>query len=117
MAELFKEEGVVCADASVELRRYYPWFSKKIPYASIKGVQRITLTNVRGRGRLWGSLNPGYWANLDMKRPRKSLGLILDVGKHVKPYITPDDVDALETLLREKAGLGPAGATVPSPIV
>jgi hypothetical protein len=117
VTELFKEEGVVCNDASIEIRRYYPWFSKTIPYSSIKGVQRVKLSGLRGCGRLWGSLNPGYWANLDMKRPRKKLGLILDIGKHVKPYLTPDDVDALETILREKAGLGPAGATVLSPFV
>jgi hypothetical protein len=117
VTELFKEEGVVCDESTLEIRRYYPWFSKRIPYSSIKGVQRVTLSGLRGGGRLWGSLNPGYWANLDMKRPHKKLGLVLDIGKHVKPYITPDDVDALETLLREKASLGPAGATVPSPLV
>jgi hypothetical protein len=117
MAESFKEEGIVCHETLVEIRRYYPWFSKRIPYSSIKGVQRINLTALRGCGRLWGSLNPGYWANLDMNRPRKRSGLVLDVGKHVKPYITPNDTDALETLLRERAGLGPAGATIPSPFV
>jgi hypothetical protein len=99
------------------LRLYYPWASKTIPYSAIKDVQRITLSGLRGRGRLWGTLNLGYWANLDMKRSRKKVGLVLNIGKRVKPYITPDDTDALETLLREKAGLGPASPTVPSPFI
>jgi hypothetical protein len=117
VTELFKEEGVVCDEKALEIRRYYPWFSKTIPYSSIQSVQRVQLSALRGRGRLWGSLNPGYWANLDMKRSHKQLGLVLDIGRHVKPYVTPDDVDTLETLLREKAGLGPGGATVRSPLV
>lgn len=99
------------------LRRYYPWGSKTIPYSSIKGVQRISLSGLKGRGRLWGTANLHYWANLDTKRTKKTVGLILDVGKSVKPYITPDDTDTLENLLREKAGLGPAGPTVPSPLI
>jgi hypothetical protein len=114
---LFKEEGIICDETSVTLRRYYPWAAKTIPYSSIKGVQRITLSSLRGRGRIWGTMNVHYWANLDMKRTKKTVGLILDVGKRVSPYVTPDDTDALETLLREKAGLGPASATVPSPFI
>lgn len=117
MTELFREDGIIGDGTSVTLRRYYPWASKRVPYSSIKAVQRITLTGLRGRGRLWGTLNPRYWANLDTKRTKKTVGLILDVGKHVRPYVTPDDTDALESLLREKAGLGPAGPTVTSPYI
>jgi hypothetical protein len=117
MTELFKEDGIVCDDSSITLRHYYPRASKTIPYTSIKAVQRVTLSPSRGRARLWGSANIHLWANLDTKRTRKSEGLILDVGKRVKPFITPNDVDALETLLREKAGLGPAGPTVRSPFI
>jgi hypothetical protein len=35
----------------------------------------------------------GYWTNLDTLRPTKKEGLILDLGKRVKPFITPDDPD------------------------
>ena len=117
MATLFKEEGIVCDETSIKIRNYYPLASKTIPYSSIKGVQRVALTNLRGKGRLWGTMNLRYWANLDMRRTRKSFGLVLDLGKKVKPYITPDDTDTLESLLREKAGLGPAGPTIPSPYI
>jgi hypothetical protein len=117
VTELFKEEGIICDESSVKLRRYYPWASKTIPYSSIMGVQRVTLSALKGRARLWGTMNLRYWANLDMKRTKKTEGLILDLGKRVKPYVTPDDTDALESLLREKAGLPPAGPTVPSPYI
>jgi hypothetical protein len=59
-----------------------------------------------GRGRIWGTANPRYWASLDPQRPKKSVGLILDVGRHVHPFITPDDPDAVETLIRELSNLG-----------
>jgi hypothetical protein len=62
-------------------------------------------------------MNLRYWANLDTKRTKKTVGLILDVGKPVQPYVTPDDTDTLESLLRDKAGLGPAGPTIASPYV
>lgn len=117
VTELFREDGIICDETSVTLRRYYPWGSKRIPYSSIKAVQRITLTSLRGRGRLWGTMNLRYWANLDTKRTKKTVGLILDVGKPVQPYVTPDDTDTLESLLRDKAGLGPAGPTIASPYV
>ena len=117
MTELFKEDGIICDETAIKILRYYPLVAKRIPFSSIRGVQRVALSALRGRARLWGTMNLRYWANLDMKRTKKSEGLILDLGKRVKPYITPDDTDRLEALLRQEAGLGPAGPTVPSPII
>jgi hypothetical protein len=59
----------------------------------------------------------GYWANLDTARPSKKEGLVLDLGKSVKPFITPDDVDHVESILRDRAGLGPAGPTIAGPFI
>jgi hypothetical protein len=42
---------------------------------------------------------------LDPQRPKKSVGLILDVGRFVRPFITPDDPNAVEALIREHANL------------
>ena len=80
----------------LEIRHYYLWGSKKVPYGSIKGVQRVALSALKGRARIWGTANMGYWANLDTKRPSKKEGLVLDLGKRVKPFITPDDPDRVE---------------------
>lgn len=107
----------MCDENGVTLRRYYLWGDKTIPYSSIKGVQRVTMSPSRGRARIWGSANVRLWANLDTKRMRKSIGFILDVGRRVKPYVTPNGSDVFENLLRERAHLGPAGPTIHSPFI
>jgi hypothetical protein len=72
MVENYQEKTVDCGTDALEIRHYYLWGSKKVPYASIKGVQRIALSALKGRARIWGTANMGYWANLDRRdRPRK----------------------------------------------
>ena len=117
MSENYREAGIVCGPDALEIRHYFLWGSKKIPYGSIKGVQRVALAAMKCRARIWGTANPGYWANLDTKRPSKKEGLVLDLGTPVKPFITPTDIDRVEALLRERAGLGPAGPTVSAPFI
>lgn len=117
MVENYRDKGVIGGDDAIELRHYYLWGSKIVPYSSIVGVQRVTLAPLKGKARIWGSANMGYWANLDSKRPSKDEGLVLDVGKRVKPFISPDDCDAVEALIRERAHLGPAGPTIPAPVL
>lgn len=117
MSENYQEPGVVCGDAALEIRHYYLWGSKKVPYSSIRGVQRVALAVLRGRARIWGTANPGYWANLDTKRPSKKEGLVLDLGTRIKPFITPDDLDRVEAIIRDRAGLGPAGPTLSAPLI
>jgi hypothetical protein len=117
MADDYREKGIDCGSDALEIRHYYLWGSKKVPYGSIKGVQRIALSALKGRARIWGTANPGYWANLDTARPSKKEGLVIDLGKNVKPFITPDDCDRVESILRERAGLGPAGPTVTGPFI
>jgi hypothetical protein len=117
MVENYEEKGVVCGSDALEIRHYYPWGSKRVPYRSIVGVQRVTMGVMKGRGRIWGTANMGYWTNLDVQRPSKTEGLILDLGKRVKPFITPDDPDRVESIIRDRAGLGPAGPTIAAPII
>jgi hypothetical protein len=114
----YHDNTVTCSDDAVELRGYYiPWGTKKIPYSSIRDVQRVETAALRGRARIWGTANPGLWANLDTSRPKKKVALILDLGKSVKPFITPDDPDVVESLIRERAHLGPGGETKRAPII
>jgi hypothetical protein len=117
VVENYREPGIVCGDDVLEIRHYYLWGSKKVAYHSIVGVQRVALAAMKGRARIWGTANPGYWANLDAKRPSKKEGLVLDLGARIKPFITPSDLDRVETLLRERAGLGPAGPTISAPYI
>jgi len=58
---------------------------------------------VRGDGGAVGARRDG-WASLDPGRPRKKFGLVLDLGRFVHPFITPDDVDAVEAAIREHIG-------------
>ncbi len=105
----YADPRVRCTAAGIEVRGYYfPWGTKHIPYAAVRSLVRVDLTAARGRARIWGTANPGYWANLDPGRPRKATGFVLDLGHRVKPFLTPDDPDAFEAAVRERAGLDPA---------
>ena len=48
-----------------------------------------------------GHYLPRYWFNFDRHRPRKQVGLVLDLGKRIKPVITPDDPQRVLAVLRQ----------------
>ena len=58
------------------------------------------MSTFRGRARVWGTANPRYWAGLDPKRREKTVGLVLDLGRTVKPLITPEDPDRCLAVIR-----------------
>lgn len=108
----YNDGRVRCTADGVVLRGYYfPWGSKTIANDAIRGIRRVEMGAMRGRARIWGTANPGLWANFDPARPKKKFALILDLGKKVQPFVTPDDVDAAEALIRDRAHLGHGGAT------
>ena len=114
------DSRIRCTGAGIEIRGYYvPWGSRRVAYASVRSLERVDLSAARGRARIWGTANPGYWANLDPRRPYKSTGFVLDVGRRVRPFVTPDDPDAFEATVRARAGLGPAvgGGAQRGPII
>lgn len=95
------DDGLIAAtqDALV-IRRYSALLQpKSVPYASIRSIRQIPVGRVR-RWRLWGTTVPGYWFNLDLRRPGKSVGFVIDAGGQVKPVITPDDPNRLVEALR-----------------
>jgi len=96
MTSIYQDRWIDCTTQGVQIRGYYfPWGSKSIPYSRIQLLRRVSMTRFGGKGRIWGTASPGYWASLDPHRPRKSTALILDLGVGVKPFITPDDPDAV----------------------
>ena len=118
MANLYQDRWITCGEDEIRVRWYYPWGTKRIPYRSVRGLRRVQLSLIRGKGRVWGTANPRYWASLDPKRATKQTGLVLDVGCFVHPYITPDDPAAVERGVRERAHLGDvAGGTTPGPVI
>jgi hypothetical protein len=58
-----------------------------------------------------------YWASLDPDRPGKLMALILDVGKPVSPFITPDDVPAVERVIIDRAGLSEVPFACVGPVI
>jgi hypothetical protein len=105
--ELYRDRWIRCTDDGIDVRGYYfPWGTKHIPYAAIRGLTRVPVRGLSGRGRLWGTAHPHYWASLDPGRARKRIALVLDLGASVRPYLTPDDPDAVATLITKYARAG-----------
>jgi len=112
------DDGIIICDAvGVEIRHYYfPSGTKHVTYEEIKGLARVDMSPLRGKLRIWGTGNFKIWANLDTKRPHKEVAFIIDNGKSIKPFVTPDGPDAFEAVVRERAGLGPStGESSPAP--
>lgn len=109
MTDAYDNGSLACGPDHLEIRGYYfPWGTKRIAYARIQGLHRFEITGVwSGKWRLWGTGNPRYWANLDLRRPRKKVGFVVDLGGPVSPVVSPDDPDAFESAVRERAHLAP----------
>ena len=88
MADLYHDRWITCTEDALVIRWYYLWGTKRIPYTAIRSVRRVDMKHLRGKGRIWGTANLGYWASLDPGRPGKDAALILDLGNAVSPYIT-----------------------------
>jgi hypothetical protein len=114
----YHDRWIECAPDEIHIRGYYfPWGTKRVRYSAIRSVRRVEMGAFTGKGRLWGSANPRYWAGLDPGRPRKQVGLILDLGRTVQPFITPDDPDAVEAIIQEHAGVEPGETDGRGPFV
>jgi hypothetical protein len=100
MAEPYRDAWITCTGDRIRIRGYYfPWGTKTVRYTDISRVRRVAMGPLTGRFRLWGSAGPRLWASLDPHRTRKREGLVLDLGRAVRPLITPDDVPAVVAVL------------------
>ena len=98
---LYDDGGIALDEHGLTIRRYYfPWGGpKRIPYANIRRVVARPMGWLTGKGRGWGTAHPGYWFPLDLRRAGKNTLLVVDLGRRVKPCITPDDPDRVMQLL------------------
>jgi hypothetical protein len=104
----YEDRRIECTDREVLIHGYYfPWGTKRIPYSSIRSLDRFTLTALRGKGRIWGSGDFRHWANFDPARPRKDVGFFVHVDRRVTPFVTPDDPDAFEGVITRHLGAAP----------
>jgi hypothetical protein len=117
VAELYRDKWITCADDAIVIAWYYLWGPKRIPYDQIRSARTVRMTALRGNLRGWGSSNLHYWASLDPGRRRKNEALILDIGRSVQPYLTPDDVPAVAAIIKERAGLADVPFAGDSPYV
>lgn len=101
MSDEYRDTRITCDADGIAISGYYiPWGTKRIRYDSIRSIQRVNMGALTGRARVWGTSNPTRWANLDHRRPFKSVGFDLDIGAPVRPLLTPDDPDAFEQVVR-----------------
>ncbi len=99
------DDGRIRCDASaLTIGWYYFWGSKRIEYKDIRSTKVYEMGALRGKWRIWGSGDLVHWYNLDGKRPSKQRAIELDTGGHVRPCITPDDVDAVAGIIAERRG-------------
>ncbi len=116
--EGYRDSWIECTTDEIRVRFYYfPAGTKRIPYGEIRSLTRASMSAARGKGRIWGTVDPGYWASLDPKRATKKVAFVLDIGRRVRPYLTPDFPDAFEEAVRSHAPGLPPSSTGPSPIV
>lgn len=106
--ELYDDGRIACDEQAITLSWYYPWGAKRIPYTAIRRVEQLPLTGVNRirRWRIWGSGDFLHWWNLDPGRPGKDAALVLDLGRHTRPTITPDDPQTVTRILAEHTGNG-----------
>jgi hypothetical protein len=111
MSAEYHDSRITCTADEIQIHGYYiPWGTKHIPYGKIRSMQRVNMGALTGRARIWGTANPGRWANFDHRRPSKQVGFDLDIGATVKPLVTPDDPEAFEHAVRPRLDPGVAGS-------
>ena len=100
---LYDDGGLLLDEDGVTIRRYYfPWAgSKRISYRELRDVEARPMGALTGRGRIWGTTVPGYWLPLDLGRRKQTL-VVLDIGRRVRPAVSPDDPDRVLALLRDR---------------
>lgn len=102
----YSERWIDCDETVIVVRSYYfPWGTKRIAYDSIRSAVIVPMASGAGKGRIWGTANPWLWASLDPQRPAKDEALILDLGRRVKPFLTPDDIGAVALVIHQRTGL------------
>jgi hypothetical protein len=100
----YDDGGLMLDEHGVTIRRYYfPWAGPKhIAYQAIRRVEARPMSWLAGRGRGWGTSRPGYWFPLDIRRARKRTLVLFDLGRRVKPCVTPDEPARAIQLLRSR---------------
>jgi hypothetical protein len=104
MTALYEDRHVTCDDEGMTIHRYYfPFGDKRVRYDAIRHVEERSMGPLTGQLRIWGMGLAPYWFHLDGDRPRKNRCIVLDLGRTIQPVVTPEDVDRVLGILKEKA--------------
>jgi hypothetical protein len=100
---LYQDRRITCTGDGLRISAYYAPipFPKRIPYHRIVGVETVAMGTLTGKWRIWGTARPDRWAHLDRKRPSKTTALVIDTGRFVKPFITPDDPERVRQIIEQ----------------
>ena len=98
----YHDREIEIDDAGITIRRYNLFQrNKRILFEQIKHVIKRQPAH---SGRTWGPSDWGchHWYPWNPQRRSRAGEIVLDLGKHVQPVITPDDPDRVEAVLRER---------------
>lgn len=97
-------DGVVRVDPDgLTVRRYYwPRGRKRIPFDTIREYRTHALTMGHGQYRVHGIDRRGRWYSRDRRRQDKPLAIVLDVGRRIRPVLTPADPQAVLSILDQR---------------
>ena len=103
---LYRDRWIECTAKALIIRGYYfPFGNRKtIPYDRILSIKEYDMGPLTGQWRIWGSGDLRHYANYDPRRPSKKRALILDLGRFIRPVITPDDVDQVKAVVEARLG-------------
>jgi len=100
MTVLYEDQHVVCDHSALTIKQYYfPFGSKRIPYADIKKLEMVDLGWFTGKLRIWGMGLSPYWFHLDVDRPKKQKAIIIDSGEWLKSVLTPEHISQVHQIL------------------
>ncbi len=100
---LYRDRWITCTGDGLRIGGYYAPFGtrKRIRYERIVGVELVPTGAFSGKWRIWGTTRPDRWAHLDPQRPSKQTALVIDTGRFVKPFISPDDPERVKQIIEQ----------------
>ena len=107
---LYSDRVVKLDEHALVIRSYYwPFGSKRIVYAAIKGFERRPLKAWQGQFRVQGLDLQRRWYSRDRHRGEKESAIDLDLGKLFRPVLTPEDPDLMLRILEQRMSAAAPG--------
>jgi hypothetical protein len=103
----YEDKSIALDEDGLTIKNYRkPGDAKRITYRTIRSFELFEMGFWSGRHRLVGIGfgRPRNWFPWDRDRKNKRTAISIDVGKRILPTSTPDDPEAVETILRESVG-------------